>query len=299
MSNSIETGSCIEVSNKNIDSDQWTRALCVSVDITSDSSTFNVQLVDETVAYVGIDRLRPYRLMLLAAGEAESKPGLASESSQDASKLEDNFLSVPIDSVVWMYETENGWVPHEKEISKQMETALRDDRFEIELTVGDKRLCMTLVGSDKGSSNTTNILLQVDEEDNKQRLRKHIGGEGLQSVWEMLSLKYTPPLTLNGASALSQLAKVWSTGDTFTGERCGLGFLFLYNLLRGGMQVRMIPNRFSYSYSRQNVRNDAHRYAMLFAQLMNENSQRSLMGSCINILIRNRHVCVRMPRFKG
>lgn len=295
---SIEVGSCVELSNEDTDSNQWTRGVCVSVDGTSDSSTFNVQLVDGIVASVGIDRLRLYRPILLAPGEAKPESESASESVQDTDKLEDNFLSVPIHCVVWMYETENGWVPHEKEISKQMETALRDGRFEIELTVGEKRLQMTLVKSNKGDSDKKNCLEQIDEEQNKQRLRRHIVGEGLQAVWEMLSLKYTPPLTLNGASALSQLETVWSAGDTFTGERCGLGFLFIYNLLCGRMRVSMIPNRFSFSYQ-QNTRNDAHRYAVLLAQLMNENSQRSLMGSCVNILTRNRHVCIKMPRFKG
>ena len=45
-------------------------------------------------------------------------------------------------------------------------------------------------------------------------------------------------------------------------------------------------------------RNDAHRYALLMSQLFGDKQQRGLLGSVVNILTRNRHVCVRMPRFR-
>mgnify|MGYP006892491403 CR=1 FL=1 len=51
-------------------------------------------------------------------------------------------------------------------------------------------------------------------------------------------------------------------------------------------------------YARRRAKNDAHRFALLLTQLMSDKKQRGLMASCVNILCRNRHVCVRMPRFK-
>ena len=51
-------------------------------------------------------------------------------------------------------------------------------------------------------------------------------------------------------------------------------------------------------YGGRSSKSDSHRFALLAAQLYVDRGQRSLMASCVNVLGRNRHVCVRMPKYK-
>ena len=41
-----------------------------------------------------------------------------------------------------------------------------------------------------------------------------------------------------GGSVLTILEKVWSNSEDYSGEKCGLGFIFLYELLTG--QARLL-----------------------------------------------------------
>ena len=51
---------------------------------------------------------------------------------------------------------------------------------------------------------------QEDDDGQKQRLRRHVRGEGLEGDWQMLSMMYSPPLSMVGNSALSVLEKAWA-----------------------------------------------------------------------------------------
>ena len=54
-----------------------------------------------------------------AAAEAEEEGGSPEGKAGGGDGGEGGFE--PIESIVWMYETENGWLPHPKEISAQIE----------------------------------------------------------------------------------------------------------------------------------------------------------------------------------
>ena len=141
----------------------------------------------------------------------------------------DDHADIPIDKVVWMTESaETGWTIHRPETSRQMEEALRAGRESVSMHIDGNLYTVKLTKSADGKGPE-----QSNEEGNAQRLRRHIVGEGLQGEWEMLSLKFNPPMSLTGDAALKLLEKVWSQGETFNGAKHSLGFLFLYSLLQG------------------------------------------------------------------
>ena len=49
---------------------------------------------------------------------------------------------------------------------------------------------------------------------------------------------------------------------------------------------------------RQGTTSDAHRFAVLLSQLYKGRHSKSVQASVINVLARNRQVCLRMPKFK-
>ena len=49
---------------------------------------------------------------------------------------------------------------------------------------------------------------------------------------------------------------------------------------------------------RQGTTSDAHRFAVLLSQLYQGRHAKSVQASVINVLARNRQVCLRMPKFK-
>ena len=153
-----------------------------------------------------------------------------------------------------------------------------------------------------GDSQSTGGPEQENDDGQKQRLRRHVrSGDGLQADWEMLSLMYSPPLSMVGNSAMSVLEKAWGEGDSLNGQKSGLGFLFLYQLLRGTTRVSVISSggyADMWASRRSGGKNDAHRFALLLHQLMKDSSKRGLMSSCVSTLVRNRHVCVRAPKFR-
>ena len=141
---------------------------------------------------------------------------------------------------------------------------------------------------------------QSTEGGRRERIRRHVKGEGLQGEWEMFSLRYQPPVSMHGQSALNTLEKLWSSPEDFSGRTHGLGFLFLYNLMQGTTKVNCITKSEGFGVWGGGFRSksDSHRFALLAAQLYSDKSQRGLLASVVNVLGRNRHVCVRMPKFK-
>lgn len=135
-------------------------------------------------------------------------------------------------------------------------------------------------------------------------------GEGLAGQWQMLSVKYNPPLSLHGGEgALRVLQKLWNNGETMQGRPCGLGFLFLYSLLQGQVRCKVVSGGMSDwwwgdSFAswgggyQSNQSSDSHRLALLLAQLYVDRRSKSVPASVINVLARNRQLSVRMPEFK-
>lgn len=277
-------------------------------------ATFNVLYTDgEREENVHAERVRLFRPVLIGPEDPEPTPLTVNSDPQDTTGAGDSqdALEVPIERVVWMFESQKGWEPHSAEVSKQMEEALREGRTEIMLMVGEMRYTMKLVktapgggqqDSSGGNSQSTGGPEQENDDGQKQRLRRHVrSGDGLQADWEMLSLMYSPPLSMVGNSAMSVLEKAWGEGDSLNGQKSGLGFLFLYQLLRGTTRVSVISSggyADMWASRRSGGKNDAHRFALLLHQLMADSSKRGLLSSCIGTLVRNRHVCVRAPKFR-
>ena len=210
----------------------------------------------------------------------------------------------PMESVWWMYAAPEGWVCHTREASTIIEEALRGGRTETSVTLGtDLYTVQVTKGSDgKGPCQTS------QDEGAIMKLRRHVVGPGLQGQWEMLSLKFAPPMSMSGQAALSVLEKLWATSDDLAGRTQGFGFLFLYNLLQGSTRVSCISSGGGFGGfggfkgfgggRRDFGKNDGHRFAMLATQLFSDKHKRSLLASCVHVLANNRHVCVRMPKLR-
>ena len=118
-----------------------------------------------------------------AAAKAVGAAGAAAGVSSGGGGAED----APMESVWWMYETQEGWLCHTREASTAVEEALRGGRQDCSVQLGTELYTVqVLKGSDgKGPC-------QTSEEGSVQRVRRHVVGPGLQGQWEMLSLKFAP-----------------------------------------------------------------------------------------------------------
>ena len=115
--------------------------------------------------------------------------------------------------------------------------------------------------------------------------------------------------------------KVRISQETMNGQFAGLGFLFLYSLLSGDMKCKIntgfssggMGNGMISSYSVMPMEmssfgkgrskfegssNDAHRLAILLTQFYADKHTKSLLGSIVNVLCRNRHVNNSFKSFK-
>ena len=98
---------------------------------------------------------------------------------------------------------------------------------------------------------------------------------------------------MGAEKTMDVIKKVWREGELMNGGKCGLGFMFLYKLLRGSIKARASTG---WSYKRR-TRSDSPRLALLLAQLYSDRRQKSVCNSIISILNRNRSACIRMPAF--
>jgi thiol-disulfide isomerase/thioredoxin len=272
----------------------------------------NVQLIlgeDEAVA---LEKARAEA----EANDKEAKEAAANDKEDDAvaadvgggaataaagAASEGGAPDEPMESVWWMYETQEGWVCHTRETSTAIEEALRGGRAEASVTLGTELFVVQVAKGSDGKGPC-----QTSEEGAVTRVRRHVVGPGLQGQWEMLSVKFAPPMAMSGQAALGVLEKLWASSDDLAGRTHGLGFLFLYNLLQGATRVTCISAGGGGGYGgfagyggRSDFgKNDGHRFAVLAAQLFSDKHKRSLLASCVHVLARNRHVCVRMPKLR-
>lgn len=222
----------------------------------------------------------------------------AKQATEDTSDT-----NIPIDKVRWMYEVvEEGWIMYSNEASRELEQASRDNKVSHTITIGNDVHTIKLDNRRYTRSNA----------DGEFKIRRHILGDGLSGLWEVLTMKYEKPSGLYGIGILKILEKVWSKKETMSGQQCGLGFMFLYNLYTGesrckvsggsgggglndfkggGIGPQMNPmfmfggkklgssGLFSSSSS-----NDSHRFALLLTQLYTDKHMKSLPASVLNIL---------------
>jgi thiol-disulfide isomerase/thioredoxin len=217
-------------------------------------------------------------------------------------------VEIPLNRIRWMWESESGWQVYSKESSRELEQAVRDGKANYTLTIG-------------GNNHKCNLEAKVmldDRDGNNRRLRRHVVGEGMAELWELLTMKYEKPMGLTGQGFLKILEKVWGGNETMDGKQAGLGFLFLYSLLSGESRSKAISSGYggygptvggymtyggkggysSYGKKSSSSSSDSHRFALLLTQLFVDRHAKSLPASIANVLGRNRQVCLRMPRFK-
>lgn len=217
-------------------------------------------------------------------------------------------------SVLWMNETQNGWVTYSKEVGDALEDALRE---------GKSELALSILTSSSGSSavmhqfDLTNNMVLANTTGHSSRIRRHVLKNAAEDFWETLSMKCEPPQSLSGEAGLKVIEKVWSSEETMSGKNVGLGFLFLYSLLGGGSRFKLIRSSNWYGDYGEGVQgrgtvvvvdskkqaavsssaNDAHRLGLLLSQLYADRHSKSLPSSVINILARNRQVPKENPSF--
>ena len=242
--------------------------------------------------------------------EAEEKKEEEEEQddeAKDKSALTDD-ASQAIERIRWMWETSSGqWEVYSPEISREIETARRAGQIECSLRIGDNNIVCKIQGSGESMLQESN--------GESHRLRRHCIKEGLEGQWEMMSVVYKPPFSLYGESALKILQKVWKGNETLSGKNCGLSFIFLYALFQGQTRCRVLTSGYSdwwksdggygyggydagKSYSSSSSSSDSHRLGLLLAQLYTDRNSKSVYASVINVLGRNKQLCVRMPEFK-
>jgi hypothetical protein len=133
--------------------------------------------------------------------------------------------------------------------------------------------------------------------------QRHVMGEGLAGQWEMLSVRYTPPLSLYGESALKTLQSVWSNGENFMGRPCGLGFLFVYALLQGQTRCKVVTGGYTDWWWGDSMwggkaggtaagsGSDSHRLGVLLTQLYDDRHSKSVSDQLCIVMV---CVCVCM-----
>ena len=164
--------------------------------------------------------------------EAEGAEGAAAKKEEDAG-------DVPLNKILWMFETGDGWLPHEPKVSEALERAKRDGKLEVSMHIGGEPYTCRLAPAADGS--TEDPMQTSGSGGEAKRLRRHVlSDDPLVAQFETLSVKYAPPTGLFGQAVLTTIEKVWSSGESFRGKENGFGFLFLYGLLQGDIKAKLV-----------------------------------------------------------
>ena len=156
-----------------------------------------------------------------------------------------------------------------------------------------------------GTAESTTDMWMVSASGSRMRVRRHELSEGVAAMWEVLSLKFSTIRTCTGQGAIELFDKLWGKNDNMKGRSCGLGFLFLYQLFQGSLRARIVSAGWGrsawfswFNESESEGTSDSHRFATLCAQLYTDRRSKSLLSSVINVLSRNKPLCLRLPKFR-
>ena len=258
-----------------------------------------------------------YEMGVAPAGEEgapDPEGDAAGVAAEDTAPIGDTVqeVDIPIERIRWMWESDAGWQVYSVEISREIEEARREGATSHTVIMG---------ATNTHKCNLEGLVYTDDSDGNSRRLRRHVVGEGMAALWELLTLRYEKPMGLTGQGFLKTLEKVWGGAETMDGKQAGLGFLFLYSLLSGESRSKVIGSGYGgygvgsggggymmyggkggYSaYGKKNAStssSDSHRFGLLLTQLFVDRHSKSLPASVVNVLGRNRQVSLRMPRFK-
>ena len=134
------------------------------------------------------------------------------------------------DRVRWMYETDEGWEVYPLEISRDIHAASEEGKTSYECKLPDSNTQVI-----KFADNAYQV-----NGGRPRKVRKHVLSEGVASMWELFTSRYEEPPgnMITGAMAVGLITKVRSHGENMTGKKLNMGFLFLYNLLSGTIEVQ-------------------------------------------------------------
>jgi hypothetical protein len=145
------------------------------------------------------------------------------EKPKDANSTTKDKTETPIEKVRWMYEGTDGWKVYSSDASRELEESQR----------GGKLLCTITIGSEVHRCNLETCKQTRGDADGAFKMRRIIMSDGVQGLWEILTMKYESPPMMNGIAAVKLLEKVWSAGETMSGQQCSCGFLSLYSFFSG------------------------------------------------------------------
>jgi len=116
---------------------------------------------------------------------------VSTKQQKKGKKSRDN---VPIDRIRWMWEDEkHGWEIYPEHISAIIEQAKRENKSKFSFRYNNKEFVCKLTSKE----------MEATKEDGKKlKLRRHVLGEGLAGEWELLSMKFAPPISLLGVCHL-------------------------------------------------------------------------------------------------
>lgn len=309
-----------------------------SVSLVLDSSDSSDGVVEPAVVPEAVPEINPLEegklkeptndtITPAVEGEAPSEPSEETKAEENkeegevgpvdtaaAAPLE--TAEIPLDKVRWMFEDpELGWNEYSLENSAGLESATRESINKLSV----------MHGKEKHTCRLDQMMMTSEKDSGKDcRLRRYVLTDGVESLWEMLSMKFEKPHGLTGQGVLKLFEKVWRGNESMKGNECSLGFIFLYNLFTGESNCKVIgssygssgngfggfggfggyggpsmgPSSFSFGGKGKATTNDSHRFAVLLGQLYTDRNKKSLPGSVINVLSRNRQVALKMPKFK-
>ena len=260
-------------------------------------------LVPSVMVYWGrfpstVDISKPSSLIEAMGSCSENSSSTATLPEQPKIVEEPSKTDKP--KISWMYQDgKQKWIVYSETISHYIEAHLSAGYFSLSKMVG--RMVHSL--------NLSTMKVSINESATDFNLRRRVLADGIRGLCEQFTTNYDKPHGLSGVGAITVFENVWKNSETFQGDGGNLGFLFLYNLLSGDLRVKVTGNDYgsftssrhhygSKNYGHGTVGTDSHRFATLLLQLYQDCRQTSLAASVINVLVRNRQVSPRIPKFK-
>jgi len=249
------------------------------------------------------------------SSEVETEKKKKREKKGGGKRGKDDVSKIPVERCVWMFQRDDMWEKYTTEMSAKLERTRRSGAKECEVSIKGERMLVRFKKLDNHAAQDVGEQTLTGGGGDKMRVRRQVVTKNIAAGWETLSVKYDPPASLYGQTVLDILEKVWANEETMDGRRCGLGFLFLYGLLQGKLRCRIGGSGFGgfggfsgfggfggFGWSPWGEssagKSDSHRFATLLMQLYKDRRLKSIPASIINVLVRNRQLCSRMPEFR-
>ena len=117
----------------------------------------------------------------------------------------------------WMYESDKGWEVYDQAHSDEIEDAWQS-----------KKKSVTIITSREQYMWLKHLQQFQDGADNTkaERVRRQQLSKGISRMWQVLTVTYSPPYWLRGASVIEIFDKVWKGMETMSGRLASSDFSF-------------------------------------------------------------------------